>query len=379
MATPERIIPTYGEVYGQAAQISHLCELVTHATIPHALLFTGKPGGEALPLAMAFARHILCEHPTSEGPCGTCLSCRQMNEGEHPDFSIIYPIAKEGDKETTASDFSDAFAKMMRQHVRFTDQEWKETLNSGNKQLNILVAEADKLSKKSVLKSFQSRHQVVLIWQPETMRTDTANKLLKLFEEPPEEMLFLAVSHRPDLLLPTIVSRFQTVRVPPIPEEELHELLVTKYGVAADESAEIAHLAQGNLHRALQLASGAEDTLLEQALQFLETTLMSDPRKFQSLTEELAKESRPHVIDLVDKVTGLLREANALRLGVTDAVYIPSADLPRLQRIAERLPLSVYPELMDDLGRARSELRQNANTKMVFFDLMVHFARSYTS
>ncbi len=375
---PHRILPDYSEVYGQARQIGHLCDLVSRGTIPHALLLEGMPGGEAFPLAVAFARHILCEHPTDEGPCGSCLSCRQMDEWQHPDFSIIYPIAKEGEKETTASDYADAFAKMMQKHVRFTNQEWQETLDSGNKQLNILVAEADKLSKKSVLKSFQSHHQVVLIWQPETMRSDTANKLLKLFEEPPEEMIFLAVSHRPDLLLPTIVSRFQRVRIPPIPEETLRTLLADRFGLASEEAVEVGHLAQGNLYQALRLASGVKDPLAQQALTLLETTLVSDPRLYLSMTEEIAKASRPQVIDLIDRIIGLLREANALRLGLTDAVYIPSADLPRLQKIAERLPFAAYPALMENLDNARNELMQNANIKIVFFDLMIHFARSYT-
>lgn len=378
MPTPEHLIPTYADVCGQEQLIGHLGDFVSRGAIPHALLFTGKPGSEALPLALAFARHILCEHPTPSGPCGTCLSCRQMDQYQHPDFSIIYPIVKEGDKETTASDYITTFTKMMQQHIRFTDEEWKEALNSGNKQLSILVAEADKLTKKSVLKSFQSRHQVVLIWQPETMRSDTANKLLKLFEEPPEEMIFLAVSHHPHQLLPTITSRFQAIRVPPIPEEQLHAVLSERHGIAEPAATEAAHLAQGNLYQALKLASGTTDPLLDQALTLLETTMVSDPRQYQTLSEELAKESRPHVLDLIDRIISVLREANTLRLGVLDALYTPSSEIPRLQKIADRLPLSAYPALMEDLGRARNELRQNANVKIVFFDLMIHFARSYT-
>lgn len=371
-------IPFYSDVLGQEDIIRHLRTYIQSDSLPHALLFAGEDGGEALPLALAFCRHILCMEPTAEGACGHCPSCRQIGTLSHPDLYPIFPVVKVGEKESVSADVLDQFRDLLLGQERFTYNEWKDLQKSGNKQLSILVAEAEKLIRHTSLRSFQSKHQVIFIWMPELMRTETANKLLKLLEEPPVGVVFIAVSHQPHKLLPTILSRFQRVTVPPIPEEVIIQYLEQEVGIPSSETKELGHLAKGNLYRALSMhRQEHKSEEIEQALRLLEIPLSRDPRMYQKEIETISKLSRPRVLDLIVDVTHLLREVLASSLDNPDIVYTPSAYHARLRALGDHLSIDSIEELMQDLQAASLELRQNANVKIVFFDLFLHISFIY--
>lgn len=252
------IVPKPSDLLGQEHLVAHFASQIVAGELPHAMLLTGEEGGEAFPLSLVLAQQILCEELTPEGaPCGKCHSCRQMAELQHPDLTLVFPVikAQEG-KEFTSEMMLEPFRELIGKYRRFTTLEWREQLDAGNKQPQIMVAEAERLIHNTSLRSFKSQYQVILIWQPETMRTETANKLLKLLEEPPKGVVFIMVSHSPHRLLPTIISRLQKVAVPKIPDPTLIDYLVQKESATGEEAAELAHLAQGNLYKALQLKRG---------------------------------------------------------------------------------------------------------------------------
>lgn len=355
---------------------------------PHALLLAGKPGSEALFLALATAKRILCSSPTEDGDaCGHCLSCRQAATLENPDLMLVFPISKESEgKEAVSVMQMPLFREMMRKYPRFTDHEWKKVQNSGNRQLSIMVAEAEKLIERTSLKSFNSSNQVAVIWLPETMRSDAANKLLKLFEEPPEGVIFIAVTNNPEGLLPTILSRFQRVHVPPIPEERLLLALTDDFSVPREIAEEAAHLSDGNLYTALRLSGTLgereqQDRVLEEALSVFECAYSRDPRAYLAKAEALAKESRPFVLEVTDRLLSVMREALALReeknlVGQGKSfVYVQKEFLERTKRISSLLPAEAFEPLMENIASARLELRQNANVKILYFDLLIQIAR----
>jgi len=216
---------------------------------------------------------------------------------------------------------------------------------------------------------------VVLIWQPETMREDTANKLLKLLEEPPVGVVFLAVSHDPSRLLETILSRFQRIDVPPIEETRLVDYLVSECGATPEQAYEAGHLARGNLLRAMRLLEGkAQDKAIDLALGLMETAMKRTPKAYREFADQAATLSRPEVISLIDATDRILREMLALSYGTEEIVYTRLAIRDRIRSVATAVPLSSYPPLMEDLSAARRELMQNASIKIVFFDLLVTMA-----
>lgn len=383
------LVPSFSGVYVPEELVSRLREMIRRDTLPHALLLSGKPGSEALSLALATAKRILCSDPTPDGDsCGKCLSCRQAANLENPDLMVVFPLAKEGEtKDVISAMQMPLFRKLVERYPRFTDHEWKEIQSSGNRQLSIMVAEAEYLIESTALKSFNSTHQVVVIWLPETMRTDTANKLLKLFEEPPLGVIFIAVTNSPETLLPTILSRFQRVRIPPIPEGELFHILTQDFGISEARALSEAHLSEGNLYRALKRTGyygekETKDRVLEEAMAVFECALSRDPRLYLQKAEALSKENRPFVIEVTERLFGILREALALNTqrgsedrGEHSFVYIPSELVGRLEVISRQLPFGAFPTLMEDFSSAVSELRQNANIKILYFDLLIRIAR----
>ena len=96
---------TYSDVIGQQEAKQHLLKMVHEGRVPHALMITGQEGSGAMPLALALARHLLCEHPREDGPCQTCASCRMTADWAHPDLHFSFPVfkAKSTDKPTSVS------------------------------------------------------------------------------------------------------------------------------------------------------------------------------------------------------------------------------------------------------------------------------------
>lgn len=152
--------------------------------LPHALLIKGAQGIGKLDLALNFAQSMLCEKPHADGTaCGKCNSCHWFEQDSHPDFRLIQPEA--------LSVAEDAEEK------------------SGGKKPSreISVDQIRDLSTFANLSAHCGGYRIVVIHPTETMNHNAANSLLKTLEEPTDKLLFLLVTHKPQQLLPTILSR----------------------------------------------------------------------------------------------------------------------------------------------------------------------------
>ena len=216
----------FSEVIGQRELKRHLVRGVDAGRVSHAQLFTGRPGAGALPLALAYVQYLNCTNRRDGDSCGECPNCRQIAGLAHPDLHFVFPVNKQGKKSGEAV-LSDDFMPLWRQVVSerngyFSPQEWYDRLDLGRTLKGAISArEADGIIRKLSFKSFAAEYKCVIVWLPETMNEEAANKILKILEEPWEKTLFVLVSERPDLLLPTILSRTQEVVVPRLTDEEV--------------------------------------------------------------------------------------------------------------------------------------------------------------
>lgn len=148
----------------------------------HGLLFKGTKGIGKLDLAIQFAQSLLCEHPNGLGfACGQCSSCHWFTQGSHPDFRLLQP-----------------------ESLSLNGEE-SESGKKPSKQIS--VEQVRELADFSGMSAHQGGRRVVVIHPAEAMNANAANALLKNLEEPPQGMLFILVSHKPQQLLPTILSR----------------------------------------------------------------------------------------------------------------------------------------------------------------------------
>lgn len=244
----------FKDVIGQEDVKQLLIHSAKNGKMPHAVLLTGPAGSGKLPVALAVARYLLCHHPAENDACGQCNSCKMMDHLAHPDMHFAFPVVrKKAGRDVVCDEFLPQWREMLGRNPYADLQEWMRVIDAGNQQPQIYVRESDEIQRKLSLKASQGGYKVMLIWLPEKMNVECANKLLKLLEEPPLKTVFLLVSEEPDLLLPTIVSRTQRINLKPLPESDIERYLVERYMLPVEDARDIAHRSAGSLLRAVEM------------------------------------------------------------------------------------------------------------------------------
>ena len=172
----------FQDVIGQQPIKTHLAEMVSQNRLSHALLFTGKEGAGALPLAVAFAQYVVCEkvnHRTQTGAslfgespshantladaCGICNACLKARDLVHPDIHFTYPVIpkKAGDK-PVSTDFITEWREFMSQLPYGNVYDWLQFIGAENKQGNITAQECNDIVHKLSLKSFESGYKILI-------------------------------------------------------------------------------------------------------------------------------------------------------------------------------------------------------------------------
>ena len=215
----------WNEVIGQQEAQARLLQLENEQRLPHALMLCGPLGAGKMALAMGFAKHLLNRNSNDEA---------MLAKWEHPDLHFTFPTIKLPSMSADHKPVSDDFAKEWNQLITagpyFTMNEWLEQMGGENQQAIITAGESDALIRKLSLKSSQGGYKVSLIWLPERMNIECANKILKLLEEPPHHTIFLLVCEEPERLLETIRSRVQRVDIKRLADDDIREALGSPYG-----------------------------------------------------------------------------------------------------------------------------------------------------
>lgn len=364
-------------VTGQSGVKRHLQEMVQHNRISHALLFLGKEGSGALSLATAFAQYILCEKagkmPATTAPdaCGECASCRKIQQLAHPDIHFSYPVIprKPGDK-PVSTDYISEWREFFEKNPYGNVYDWLQFIGAENKQGNITAHECNDIVRKLSLKSFESGFKVLIQWMPEYLGNE-GNKLLKLIEEPPPDTLFILVAENDSLILPTILSRTQLVKIPPINNEDLTDALVKREGLTPEQAGQIAPLAGGNYREALQMARhGGEDwqTLLRD---WLNSILKTGPIAQVKWVEETSKLGRERQKQFLRYFNHLLEQAVRIRILQDQRPPLPSDEEDIALRLNKIAGIEQQQAIIEELDRATYYIERNANAKMLFHALTI--------
>ncbi len=372
----------FKDIIGQEATKEKLRQSVREGRIPHAQLFAGIRGIGKLQLALAYAQYLNCPNRTEEDSCGTCPTCLQYQKLQHPDLHFVFPIVK-----TDAGDTCDVFLEEWRSIILdkhyFDLDEWHKALGVETKQSLIYEKESGEILRKLSLKAYGNGFKVMIIWQPEKMNIACANKLLKLLEEPPTQTVFLLVSEHPEQLLPTILSRVQTVQVPRLETQIIAEEL-RRRGMSEQKADDIARIANGSFLSALQKAEETEENqqeLHDFIALFRDAYTVGVIKDAQKKYESL-KRLRQWSAEMADAKVGRERQKHFLQYAQQQVRenYIHNLAQPELnyQLEAERAFSSKFApfihngnveQIMDQLDLAERQIEQNGNAKVIFFDL----------
>ena len=389
----------FQSITGQKETKEQLVQMVQHNRLSHALLFLGKEGSGALQLALAFAQYIVCQSsgykressvkepslfgepepaPTineqqsmANDSCGQCPACTKANELIHPDIHFSYPvITKKTGEKPISTDFIKEWREFIAANPYGNVYDWLQFIGAENKQGNITAHECNDIIRKLSLKSFESEYKIIILWMPEFLGKE-GNKLLKLIEEPPPNTLFILVAENEDLILPTILSRTQLVKIPLLTNLEVEAGLELNAGVKMEKAQQVAALAEGNYREALQLLQHADDDWEVMLREWLNAIIRTGPVAQVKWIDDTAKLGREKQKQFIKYFIHLLEEAVRLRVMVSTGNEQPSTINDFASRLNKLCDLSQQEAIINELDKASYYIERNANAKMLFHALSI--------
>lgn len=366
----------WDEVIGQQAVKQRLMQMESEGRLPHAIMLCGPAGSGKMALALAFASYLLCSsHKGNSEACGTCNSCAMLRKWQHPDLHFTYPTIKRAsmgaDHKPVSDDFAAEWNRLLAKGPYFSMDSWLNEIEAENQQAIITAGESDNLSHKLSMKSSQGGYKVSLIWLPERMNGECANKLLKLIEEPPTHTLFIMVCEEPDKLLETIRSRVQRIDVRKIDTADIEQALVTRRGIDGDTAHRLARIANGNWLKAVeQLDADNENEMFLDLFQSL--MRLAYQRKIKDLkrwSETMAAFGREKQKRFLSYLLRLIRENFMYNFAQPQLTYMTEREEQFAKNFARFINEDNILQIYDLTNKAIRNIGQNANGKIVFFDL----------
>ena len=363
----------FKDIIGQEAVKQKLINSVRENRVPHAQLFLGSVGSGTFPLALAYAQYILCPNRSATDSCGVCPSCQKISKLVHPDVHFVFPSA--ANKKVKKDPESDLFIEEWRNFVLannayFDAQSWYQSLDIENKQGYISVRDAATLQRKLNLKAYEGDYKVGIIWMAEKMRVDTANKLLKLLEEPPEKTVFLLIAEDQDELLATIRSRTALMKIPRIENDALQQALEEKFDCTENEAHDAAMIAEGDWLAACRYVNDKDDEkfffqTFQQWMRLCFLNAMSQLIDFANNIKTIGRERQKELLNYGLKV---VRNAMLINNNLSDLVMLPNDEKNFVTKFAPFINPANTMQINELFEESINQIERNGNAQIIFLD-----------
>lgn len=375
----------FSEIVGQNHLKNHLTNSVQKGRIPHAQLFIGPEGSGTLPMALAYAQYIICSNTGNENQGGATACNLKFNTLQHPDLHFVYPVASTSSvkDKPVSDDFISIWYDFINQNKYATVNDWYENVGIGNKQGNISVHESSNILKKLALKSYEGGYKVMIIWMAERMNIEASNKILKILEEPNDKNVFILIAEDEKALLPTIVSRCQTLHFNPLTEQEIYQALVDNENCDEADAYSIAKEAQGNYNKALKLRYNIVNdypfdewfvTWVRAAFRANKNARVVN--ELIKWSDEISAIGREKQKLFLNHCMELFRQALMLNYNAPNLVYMhPKVEGFKLQNFAPFVNENNILDIFTEIEEAIFHIERNGNPKVIFTDLSIKLTR----
>lgn len=334
------------QITGNQKAITLLIKNLQQGNVPHAYLFIGPAHVGKLTLAKAFARMLNCQAETV--PCGNCSSCIRIERGKFSDLQIFEPFTEE---------------------------------TPGGKQRSVISIETIKDVQKSVfLSPYEGKYKIYIFKDAERLTPEAANRLLKVLEEPPPYVVFILLTGREQLVLPTIVSRCQKIYLTPSPVHKIEDMLMQK-GIAEQRAKLIARLSGGCPGWAVSAIE--DDHLISERETYIKEFIFlihSSLDQTLKYAEHLSKGFKDNQKDLYLRLSlwlSLFRDLLFIKCECVDLITnINFAD--ELEKLSEEFSLNDVVDILQHIMKAKHQLQININVRLVLELLLLKAARFST-
>ena len=364
----------FKDVIGQSAIKQRLIQSVKENHVSHAQLFLGPAGSGKLPLALAYAQYILCPNRTETDSCGVCPTCQKMQKLVHPDLHFVVPTNTT--KSVKNNPESDLFMEEWREFTLknngyFNDTDWYAFLDIENKQGYMSVRDAASLLRKLNMKAYEGEYKIAIIWMAEKMRTDTANKLLKLLEEPPEKTVFLLIAEDGEELLATIKSRTALVKIPSIELHEIETALKVRLGCNDKQAHDAAMISEGNWITACHSVQDSEEhkfffTTFQQWMRLCFRAAYSELIDFSTNIKTLGREKQK---ELLDYGLRIIRNSLLFNNNLAEIVMLPEDEKVFNSKFAPFVNPANLAQIAELFEEAMRQIERNGNAQIIFTDV----------
>ena len=366
----------WSEVIGQEDIKQKLTSMVDDEHVPHAMILCGPYGCGKMAMAMAMASYLLTEGSVRINPqFNKANSEAMLGQWEHPDLHFSFPTIKRtgmsADHQPVSGDYAKEWRQMLMQGPYFNISQWMDYMDAANQQAIITGAESDELARKLSLKSSLGGYKVAVIWLPERMNLTSANKLLKLLEEPPHQTIFIMASEEPEKLLDTIKSRTQRIDMKRLTNKDICDALVQQRGIDDASAQRIARLANGNWMNALDALNTSNENrqFFDMFTMLMRLAYTRNIKELKKWSEAVAAYGREKQRRMVVYFIGQVRENFMYNFRNPELTYMTVEEENFSKKFSPFINELNVIEISELMERANRDIGQNANAKVVMFDM----------
>ena len=374
----------FKDVLGLTHLKKHLTITAEAGRIPHAQLFVGPEGSGTLALAIAYAQYVLCQNINGENDGENQVCNAKCTSLTHPDLHFVFPVSNSDKVKSHAvsDNYLEDWRKFVKEQPYGNLFDWYRAIGIEKKQGQIGVDEAQDIVKKLSLKSYEGGYKILLVWMADKMNIAASNKLLKLIEEPPEKTVIILIAENEDQLINTITSRCQVLHLAPLPQSVIAKKLIAK-GLQETDANRIAHEANGNFNKALDLMNNdSEDLVFEKwFVQWVRSAFKAKGNKAAiheliNWSNELAKNGREVQKKFLHYCITIMRQAMLMNFNANELVYAKiHMEGFDLKKFAPFVHENNIQDITTELEEAIFHVERNGNAKIIFTDLSIKLTR----
>ncbi|MBI5219956.1 MAG: DNA polymerase III subunit delta' [Bacteroidia bacterium] len=367
----------FKEVIGQYAIKERLVQTVKEGRISHAQLFIGPKGTGKLAMALAYAQYISCENRQENDSCGVCPSCHKFNKLIHPDLHFVFPVVKKSDKKPVSDSYIETWREVLLQNPYISPNEWYEAIGAEKSQGLIYTDESEEIIRKLNFKTFEGEYKIMIIWLAEKMHPAAANKLLKILEEPPPNTIFFLLSEEPELMLPTILSRTQLIKLPKIDDNSLSETIKDRFDLSDEEIQNIVRISGGSFLNALNIIQSSDEQKFN-FKKFQELMRLCYGQKIfelQGWVDSIATVGREKQKSFLGFSLRMIRENFLMHIAKPELIYLTKEESDFSEKFHPFINSANVRQIAEELNKAQYHIERNGNARIVLLDMTLKLVK----